>query len=191
MCRATWLLFNLKDLCRVIDLSQPLKQYLANPAVKRGYNFLCPGLFTTNEKEKKGWPRIRYFLISPSGALPMNWMRGADEVRFELARQPNIDEVLQASRSRRRNLGDSAGRFYLGTNPGATLVQRRLDQDPCEHHFSHVRQAGGSTRAITAPVARRATGYAATIRLIGSGGNSGTKGFFSEDEAALLCKPRK
>ena len=112
--------FNLEVLCRVIDLPQPLRQYLANPAVKRGCNFICPGLFTTNVQEKRGGPRIRYFLIYPNGSPPMNWMQGAEEVRVELARQPDIDEVLQASRARRRNLSDS-----MESNPGQPQRSRR------------------------------------------------------------------
>jgi len=52
------------------------------------------------------------------------------------------------------------------TDRGHAVVFRRVQQDCVEHHFAHVRQAGGSTHGVTAQQARAATAAASAIRLL-------------------------
>eukprot|EP00622_Pseudochattonella_farcimen_P006945 FR742824.1.p1 GENE.FR742824.1~~FR742824.1.p1 ORF type:complete len:207 (+),score=24.44 FR742824.1:55-621(+) len=63
-------------------------------------------------------------------------------------------------------LGFVAGcQFYLQLYPKRVVVSRRCNQDICEHHFAHVREAGGATDSVTAAQAMAATGTAAAVRL--------------------------
>ena len=86
-------------------------------------------------------------------------------------------------------------RFYLpaeGAQGGRALVQRRGDQDPCEHHFAHVRAKGGGTCSVSAYRARGATGVAGDVRVIGGGsGNNSTAGVDKAMAACPLAKKPK
>lgn len=77
-------------------------------------------------------------------------------------------------------------RFYLASNPGCALVQRFLDQDPCEHSFNHARlnMAGGAPDARSASTS---SGIAGAVRMAGGTGNSGSARMSSCDvERGLL-----
>jgi hypothetical protein len=66
-------------------------------------------------------------------------------------------------------------RFNLAMFPGESMLQRRLDQDVCEHHFNHVRQGGGSSHSNPAAYeACRLTAVAGTVHAasLGNRGNS-------------------
>jgi len=67
-------------------------------------------------------------------------------------------------------------RFYLLPDNSRALVQRRGDQDPCEHHFAHLRAKGGSSSSVTAYRARGSTGVAADMRIISGGGSNSSRG---------------
>jgi len=78
------------------------------------------------------------------------------------------------------------GRFYLALHPGCALVQRFLDQDPCEHSFNHARlnMAGGAPDARSACTS---SGIAGTVRMAGGTGNSGSARMGNTDvERGLL-----
>ena len=81
-------------------------------------------------------------------------------------------------------------RYFLSLYPGAALVQRRGDQDPCEHHFAHVRARGGGSAAVSAFRARSATSVAGTTRVFTGGrGNSADAVVMAADAQVPL--PRK
>jgi hypothetical protein len=66
-------------------------------------------------------------------------------------------------------------RFNLARFPLEAMLQRRLDQDPCEHHFNHVRQGGGTSHSNpTAQEATSSTAIAGTLHAasLGDRGNS-------------------
>ena len=65
----------------------------------------------------------------------------------------------------------SGCQFYMGkySSEKKYVVCRRCNQDICEHHFAHVREAGGSTSAISASDASNSTGTAAVTRLLKPG----------------------
>jgi hypothetical protein len=67
-------------------------------------------------------------------------------------------------------------RFNLAMFPDEALVQRRLDQDPCEHHFNHLRQGGGATSNITASRACGLSAIAGTLHSAAMGGRAGNSG---------------
>mmetsp|Transcript_61310 Transcript_61310/g.168244 ORF Transcript_61310/g.168244 Transcript_61310/m.168244 type:complete len:320 (-) Transcript_61310:76-1035(-) len=54
--------------------------------------------------------------------------------------------------------------FYLRRYPDKVVTLRRLNQDICEHHFAHVREAAGSTDSVSAGSAMRATVAGAMVR---------------------------
>ena len=51
-------------------------------------------------------------------------------------------------------------RYHLSKYQGASICQRRGQQDVVEHHFGHLRDAAGSGRAVTAHGARSGTAKA-------------------------------
>lgn len=70
-------------------------------------------------------------------------------------------------------LGTSAYyRHYASLYPGINMVQRRLNQDVCEHHFAHVRSGCGSSSNPTSYQANTGTGISGELRSI-LNGNTG------------------
>lgn len=66
----------------------------------------------------------------------------------------------------------SSCQFYLsknGAGKGGAIVQRRLNQDPAEHHFAHVRQAGGGSSNTNAWQSCSATATSSQTRAIHGG----------------------
>jgi len=77
------------------------------------------------------------------------------------------------------------------TDRGRAVVFRRVQQDCVEHHFAHVRQAGGSTHGVTAQQARSATAAAAAIRLLPDRlgkGNSATAALEYNSDAPVFTQ---
>ena len=75
-------------------------------------------------------------------------------------------------------------RFYLMENQSRVWCQRRGDQDPCEHHFAHVRAAGGSSGNVTAYRASHATAWAGDMRLQAGGASNCADAPITTQEAA-------
>lgn len=74
-------------------------------------------------------------------------------------------------------------RFNLAFYAGAAIVQRFLDQDPCEHHFNHLRQAGGATRAVTAYSSANSTVIAGGLHVGGLAVTGNCAGTVTMEEA--------
>jgi hypothetical protein len=83
-------------------------------------------------------------------------------------------------------------RFYLAYYPGESLLQRRFDQDPCEHHFNHVRGSAGATRNPDAYQCRQATSIAGDLHAGGlTGGGTGNSGKGQVEAPVLAALPRR
>ena len=83
-------------------------------------------------------------------------------------------------------------RFCLAAFPGEQLLQRRLDQDPCEHHFNHVRGNAGSTRSPDLRQCTQSTSTAGDMHAGGlTGGLTGNSGQKSTEASFLSPLPRK
>jgi len=72
---------------------------------------------------------------------------------------------------------------------GSAIVQRRLNQDPCEHCFGHVRYAGGGTQNPTSFQSNAAIGVATDLRAV-AGGNMNTNcgGLSAIDPNAVMAR---
>ena len=76
-------------------------------------------------------------------------------------------------------------RCHLRRFPSSSVVQRRCNQDCCEHHFSHQRQSCGggvNPTSVQAAQARRVERYPVLRR------NSGVRQFTSEATAPLAAR---
>jgi len=82
-------------------------------------------------------------------------------------------------------------RFYLLPDDSRALVQRRGDQDPCEHHFAHLRAKGGSSSAVTAYRACGGTGVAADMRVTQGGSSNNAKAPVDRGMATAPMPKRK
>ena len=78
-------------------------------------------------------------------------------------------------------------RCHLGRFPSSSVVQRRCNQDCCEHHFSHQRQSCGGGVNPTSVQAAQASARSSDIRCFSGSGNSGSAPVHMSEATAPLA----
>ena len=78
-------------------------------------------------------------------------------------------------------------RCHLRRFPSSSVVQRRCNQDCCEHHFSHQRQSCGGGVNPTSVQAAQASARSSDIRCFSGSGNSGSAPVYMSEATAPLA----